>query len=84
MKVIDSTEAKTNFGALLDAAQRGPVEIKKKGRPVAVMVSCEDFEVFEELKLKELQRELQIGIDALARGESRDAKAVFDELLGRH
>ena len=36
---MTSTEAKTHFGALLDMAQRNPVTIEKKGRPVAVLLS---------------------------------------------
>jgi prevent-host-death family protein len=32
MKIIPAAEAKTNFGVLLDPAQREPVTISKKGR----------------------------------------------------
>ena len=43
MKTLGSREAKENFGALLDSAQREPVTILKNGRPTAVMVSPEDY-----------------------------------------
>jgi len=39
-----ATEVKTRFGEYLDRAQREPVEIERSGRPVAVMVSVEEYE----------------------------------------
>jgi prevent-host-death family protein len=84
MKAMDSTDAKTNFGALLDAAQRAPVSIKKKGRPIAVMVSQEDFEDYQKLKLDWLQRELQIGIDAADRGDVVDGEKFMSGLLKQY
>ena len=44
MTTFAATEAKNNFGELLDAAHREPVEISKKGRAVAVLLSVEDYE----------------------------------------
>ena len=43
MVTIASTEAKTHFGALLDTAQRTPVIIEKKGRPIAVLISEHEY-----------------------------------------
>jgi prevent-host-death family protein len=62
MKEISSTEAKTHFGALLDMAQREPVTIHKKGRAVAVMLSMQDFEEHEAMKLKLLQQAVDEGL----------------------
>ena len=39
MDVMPAREAKNRFGQLLDNAQRGPVRVTKKGRPVGVMMS---------------------------------------------
>jgi prevent-host-death family protein len=50
MKKLSAKEAKDRFGELLDAAQRGPVEIQKKGRPVAVVVSLEEYRRLEALE----------------------------------
>ena len=36
-------EAKNQFGQLLDAAQRAPVRVTKKGRAVGVMMSMEQY-----------------------------------------
>lgn len=48
MQTFGAREAKNNFGALLDSAQREPVVIEKKGRPVAVVVSAEEYHRLEE------------------------------------
>lgn len=84
MKAMASTDAKTNFGALLDAAQRGPVAIKKKGRRVAVMLSAEDYDAYERRQLAWLQRELQAGIDAADRGELVDGPAFMAKLRAQY
>ncbi|MSO70267.1 MAG: type II toxin-antitoxin system Phd/YefM family antitoxin [Alphaproteobacteria bacterium] len=44
MRYISATDAKQKFAALLDAAQREPVTIRKQKRDVAVLVSAEDYE----------------------------------------
>jgi prevent-host-death family protein len=62
MKDISSTEAKTHFGALLDLAQREPVTIHKKGRAVAVILSIQDFEAHQAMKLKLLQQAIDEGL----------------------
>jgi prevent-host-death family protein len=62
MKEMSSTDAKTHFGALLDTAQREPVTIHKKGRAVAVMLSMQDFEEHETMKLTLLQQAIDAGI----------------------
>ena len=44
MKTMSALDAKNRFGQLLDAAQREPITVTKKGRPAAVMLSLEDYE----------------------------------------
>jgi len=38
-----ASDAKNQFGRLLDAARRRPITIEKNGRPVAVVLSLEDY-----------------------------------------
>lgn len=42
MKTMSAVEAKTHFGQFLDNAQRAPVLVTKKNRPVAMMLSIQD------------------------------------------
>ncbi len=44
MKTMTAAQAKTRFGEFLDAAQREPVIVTKKNRPVGVMFSVQDIE----------------------------------------
>lgn len=44
MRTITSVEAQNKFGALLDNAQREPVTITRRGRPVAFLVSPADMQ----------------------------------------
>ena len=82
MKKIPSSTAQNNFGELLDTAQREPVTIEKRGRPVAVVISMAEYHASEALKLAALQRDLQVGIDQIKKGQLVDADHVFDELMG--
>ena len=77
MVTISSTEAKTHFGALLDTAQRTPVIIEKKGRPIAVLVSEHEYAAFQQFKLKALQADLKSGIEQAEQEILLDIETVF-------
>lgn len=59
MHILTANEAKTQFGDLLLKAQREPVQITRNGKPVAVVVSAEDYEQIETMKLQLLQMKIQ-------------------------
>lgn len=44
MPTMTSLEAQNQFGKLIDTAQREPVTITRRGRPVAVVLSIEDMQ----------------------------------------
>ena len=44
MTIIPATEAKNHFGELLETIQRSPVEIARKGRSVAVVMSMGEYQ----------------------------------------
>ena len=68
MQSISAHDAKARFGQLLDAARLEPVTINKHGRAVAVILSKEEFDAFEAIKLDQLRTEIQKGIDAIESG----------------
>jgi prevent-host-death family protein len=76
-------EAKNRFGELLDAAQREPVTIEKHGRPVAVVVSAEDYAALEAAKLAALRAEIEKGIADVAAGRTVDGRKVFRDVRKR-
>ena len=55
MDNLSANEAKTQFGDLLLKAQRAPVQINKNGKPVVVVISIDEYESIEALKLRFLQ-----------------------------
>ena len=54
MRTVTSVEAQNHFGELIDSAQREPVTITRRGRPVAFVLSPEDM---KELLAVRQQRE---------------------------
>jgi prevent-host-death family protein len=77
METIAAADAKTNFGALLDKAQRGPVTISKNGRAVAVLMSAEAYHEQQQLKLEVLRREMQKSLDDVKRGRVVSRERAF-------
>jgi antitoxin Phd len=75
MRTISSIEAKNRFGQLLDAAQRAPVTVTKKGRPAAVVMSVEDYRRMRGAAWKRL-------LDTMTRARKDAAeRGLTDELL---
>lgn len=77
METIAAADAKTNFGALLDKAQRGPVMISKNGRAVAVVMSADAYHEQQRLKLEMLRGEIQKGLDDVKRGRVVSPQRAF-------
>ena len=83
MRSMAALEAKTRFGELLDAAQREPVTIEKHGRPVAVMVSADDYRELQALRLANLQAEIRRGLNDIDAGRTIDGRDGFRALRDR-
>lgn len=55
MKRVSSTEAKQRFAAVLDAAQREPVTIRRQNREVAVVLSTQEYDRLRGLNVQEFE-----------------------------
>ncbi|MGH7813666.1 MAG: type II toxin-antitoxin system Phd/YefM family antitoxin [Candidatus Binataceae bacterium] len=44
MKTANATDVKNRFGEFLDHARTEPVKVRKTGRPVAVLLSWDEYE----------------------------------------
>ncbi|AMO55101.1 antitoxin [Endozoicomonas montiporae] len=85
MHALSANEAKTHFGDMLLKAQRSPVQISKNGKPVAVVISADEYKSIEELKLQMLQLRAAQAKTDIAAGKLADGDAFFDELeSGQH
>ena len=80
MKALTANEAKTHFGEMLLKAQQAPVQINKNGKPVAVLVSFEEFEHIEALKIRFLQSRAIQAKDDIANKNTVDGESFLDEL----
>ena len=77
MKTLPVSEVKMKLSALVDSVNETDEEIiiTKNGRPVAVLVSPEEFESWQETKMvktdSDLMKEIRKGLRSLKRGKAR-------------
>lgn len=50
MITVTSVEAQSRFGELIDRSQREPIEVTRRGRPVAYVVSGHDMQELADVK----------------------------------
>ncbi|MFQ5784471.1 MAG: type II toxin-antitoxin system Phd/YefM family antitoxin [Alphaproteobacteria bacterium] len=82
MRYVSATDAKQRLAALLDAAQREPVVIRRQKRDVAVVLSPQEYERLCALNLAEFERFCdRVAERAAARGltEEKLAECLADE-----
>ncbi len=73
MKFVSATEAKQRLAALLDAAQREPVMIRRQKRDVAVILSPQEYDRLRAINVEEFERFCdRVGQQAVVRGLSED------------
>ena len=74
MRYISASEAKQRLAALLDAAQREPVTIRRQNRDVAVVISSTDYQRLTSNNVEEFQRFCdRMSEAAKARGMTEEA-----------
>jgi len=82
MRYVSATDAKQRLAALIDAAQREPVVIRRQNREVAVLLSSQEYDRLRALNTDEFQHFCdRISERADARGltEEKLAKILADE-----
>lgn len=82
MRVVSATDAKQQLGAVIDAAQREPVVIRRQKRDVAVVLSKAEYDRLRALNIAELETLCDSIADrARARGltEERLADILADD-----
>lgn len=66
MKTMSATTASKEFGLFLDTAQREPVIVTKKNRPVTVTLSYQDW---EEMVTARIERGIEAGLADIEKGD---------------
>jgi antitoxin Phd len=52
MLTLTSVDAQSRFGELIDRSQREPVQITRRGRPVAYVICDQDMQVLSDLRTR--------------------------------
>lgn len=78
MITLTSTEAQNRFGEVLDIAQREPVTITRRGRPLAFIISPEELrKLFSDQKKRE---EAVLAYEAYMKTVKSKVSPLADEL----
>jgi len=80
MDAISANEAKTQFGEMLLKAQRSPIQINRNGKPVAVVLSIDEYENIEALKLQFLQSRVARAKADIEAANTTDGDSFFNDL----
>jgi prevent-host-death family protein len=76
MRTVSATDAKQRLAALLDAAQREPVLIRRQNRDVAVIMSPQEYERIRKTNVEEFQKFCdRVGAEAVKRGMTEEILA---------
>jgi prevent-host-death family protein len=82
MEILTANKAKTHFGELLIKAQKEPVQIDKNGKPVVMVISIEDYEANEHIKLQMLKDSYKKAMYEIEKGlYEDDADEFFEKML---
>ncbi|MBB5518646.1 type II toxin-antitoxin system prevent-host-death family antitoxin [Amphiplicatus metriothermophilus] len=83
MSRVAAVDAKNRFGELLNAALREPVTVEKHGKPVAVVVSKEEYDELLSAKLALLKIDIERGLADIEAGRTLEGEAVMKAARAR-
>ena len=81
METVTARQAKNSFGDTLIKALQEPVEITKNGKPIAVLMSVENYRVTEELKLRALKQMVEQSDLELQSGDFADGAEFMRKMI---
>jgi prevent-host-death family protein len=81
METITSKDVKQTFGDTIRRAQQSPIQITSHGRPVAVLMSFENYQMTEEFKMQYLKEKIARAEKDLKEGRYVDGDTFMQELI---
>ncbi|OEC83666.1 prevent-host-death protein [Photobacterium damselae subsp. damselae] len=80
MRTLSANDAKRHFGELLLNAQRGPVKISKNRKDAVVVMSIQDFEELEAMKVEYLKHCFKSAKEDLNNRTAVDGESFLNSL----
>ncbi|WP_070972111.1 type II toxin-antitoxin system Phd/YefM family antitoxin [Vibrio sonorensis] len=80
MNTLTANDAKRNFGELLLRAQREPVKISKNSKDAVVVMSIQDFEELEAMKVEYLKHCFKSAQEDIDNDATVEGKRFIDSL----
>ena len=82
MEIFTANEAKNRFGEVILKSQREPVQVTKSGKPIVMVVSMEEYNASEELKLRYVREHIDESLKDIENGNVvEDGDAFFQDLM---
>ena len=81
METYTANEAKNRFGEVILKSQKAPVKVTKSGKAVAVVVSIEEYNATEEMKLRYVKEHIQEALSDIENGNIEDGDTFFQDLI---
>lgn len=80
-KILTAYEVKKRFGEALPSVQAAPVTVTKNGKPVLVMMSMDEYQLFEVMKKNYVDAQIKLGLQDLEEERTIGADTFFMSLL---
>ncbi len=80
MEILNASDAKREFDEMLMKVQKEPVGINKNGKPVAVVLSANEYEHLDQFREDWLKTEIKKGMKSVEEGRLLDGNKVINEL----
>ena len=81
MLTLTAHHAKNGFGDALRYAQQAPVQITRNGKPVAVIMSIEDYQMTKEFKMKTLKERIARAEEEIKQGKFVEGREYMRNLI---
>ena len=81
MEVFTANEAKNRYGEVLLKSQKAPVQVTRSGKAVAMVVSMDDYNSLETMKMCLLKEKIARSQADIEDGRVEDYDTFFADLL---
>lgn len=83
MEVYSASDAKRDFGELLLKSQSGPVSVTRNGKPVAVLLSSDEYERLLSAKREQLTYAIKEGVADYRAGNVSSSDSVYTRMRNK-